>query len=78
MAPVDLGDVAQVGHVRPVLLEDAAGVGVGFGVPDDLEPGALEAEFESADTGEQPAGGQAAALPEVAGAGCPSIMSGAF
>jgi hypothetical protein len=57
VAPVDLGDVAEVGHLGPVLLQDPAGVGVGLGVPDDVEPGPLQAQLEAADTGEQAAGG---------------------
>jgi hypothetical protein len=51
--PVDAGDVAQVGDVRPVFAEDAPGVGVDFGLPSDGHAGGFEAEVDAADAGEE-------------------------
>lgn len=36
--PVDLGDVAEVGNVRPVMLEDLAGAGFDLTEPSRLRP----------------------------------------
>src|SRR5436190_1329373 len=51
--PVDGGDVAEVGDVRPVFGEHPAGVRVDLGLPDDVHAGAFEAEVEATDAGEQ-------------------------
>lgn len=51
--PVDLRDVAEVRDRRPMLGEDAAGVRVDLGLPHDGHPGALEAEVQAADAGEE-------------------------
>jgi hypothetical protein len=49
-APIDSLDVAQVGDLRPVFGEHPAAVRFDLGVPDDVHPSPLEAEFEAADT----------------------------
>jgi hypothetical protein len=61
-APVNGRDVAEVGDVRPVLGEHAAGVRVDLGLPDNVHAGPLEAEVESADAGEEGADVHAAAF----------------
>jgi hypothetical protein len=48
-----LADVAVAGDVRPVSREDPSAIGVGLALPEDAEAGALEAEVEPADPGEQ-------------------------
>lgn len=52
---IDLGDVAEVRHVGPVLREHPACVGVDLRLPDDLHARPLKAEVDPADTGEQAA-----------------------
>ena len=49
----ELGYIAQVGDVRPVMGEDERGVGVGFAKGDGLETGVLKADGEAADAAEQ-------------------------
>jgi hypothetical protein len=57
-APVDGGDVAQVGHAGPVFRQHPAGVGVGLGLPDGAHPGSLEAQLEAADAGAEATDGE--------------------
>jgi hypothetical protein len=57
-APIDLRDIAEVGDVGPVLVQDTAGVAVDLGLPDDPHSGPLESEVEPADAGEQGADGE--------------------
>lgn len=53
VGPVDGGDVSEVGHAGPVSGEDAPGVGVGFGLPDDAHAGPLKPKVEAADAGKE-------------------------
>jgi len=46
-------DVVMAWHLRPVLLKDAAAPGVDLYLAGDGHAGALEAEVEAADAGEQ-------------------------
>jgi hypothetical protein len=52
-APVDGGDVAQVGDVGPVSCQDATREGTYLGLPDGRHPGTLEAEVQAPDAGEE-------------------------
>jgi hypothetical protein len=45
--------VSMIRHLRPVLAEHGACVRVNLRLPDHAHPGALEAEVEAADPGEQ-------------------------
>ena len=58
VAPVDFGDIPQVGDVRPVFLQHLGCVGIDLGLPDDPHAGPLQAEVETADAGEERADGQ--------------------
>lgn len=51
----ELAHVAQVRHVRPVLLENGARIRVDFGLPDDAHACAFKAQVEAADAGEETA-----------------------
>jgi hypothetical protein len=51
--PVDGGHVAEVRRVGPPPLKHRRRVTVDLGLPPERHPGPLEAEVESADTGEQ-------------------------